>query len=184
MQQSRVKIKFHFIMVKVSHNNVNVIIVIIRIAVLKVTSTAVFVGLRTFTTGVGMHGLFSLFAGSERILRRFSVFAEEPHKSIITAIEPCSPVFKEAQPRPSNNQNKEREPFIQSNLIVVHNVFLLLVIYCCNKASIRIVPKQKELVSSGYPSHQKVSRLSPYTHTHQHTRTSRTFYIFAGHWRI
>ena len=48
-----------------------------------------------------MHGLFSLFAGPERILRRFSVFAEEPRKSIITAIEPCSPVFKEAQPRPS-----------------------------------------------------------------------------------
>ena len=120
MQQSRVKIKFHFIMVKVSHNNVNVII---HIAVLKVTSTVVFVGLRTFTTGGGMHGLFSLFAGPERILRRFSVFTEETHKSIITAIEPCSPVFKEAQPRPSNNQNKEIEPFIQSNLIVVHNVF-------------------------------------------------------------
>ena len=50
-----------------------------------------------------MHGLFSLFAGPERILRRFSVFAEEPRKSIIIATEPCSPVFKEAQPRPSNN---------------------------------------------------------------------------------
>ena len=97
----------------------------------------------------------SLFADPERILRRFYVFAEEPCKSTITTSEPCSPVFKEAQPRPSNNQNKEGEPFIQSNLILVHNVFLLLVIYCCNKASIRIVPKQKELVSSGYPSHQK-----------------------------
>ena len=43
----------------------------------------------------------SLFAGPERILRRFSVFAEEPHKSIITTTEPCNPVFKEAQPRPS-----------------------------------------------------------------------------------
>ena len=43
----------------------------------------------------------SLFADPERILRRFSVFAEEPRKSIITATEPCSPVFKEAQPRPS-----------------------------------------------------------------------------------
>ena len=51
MQQSRVKTKFHFIMVKVSHNSVNVIIVIIRIAVLKVTSTTVFVGLQTFTMG-------------------------------------------------------------------------------------------------------------------------------------
>ena len=50
-----------------------------------------------------LHGLFSLLAGLERILRRFSVFAEEPCKSIITAIEPCNPVFKEAQPRPSIN---------------------------------------------------------------------------------
>ena len=95
--------KFHSIIVKVfqaSHNNVNVVI---RISVLKVTPTIVFVGLQTFTMGGGMHGLFSLFAGPERILRRFSVFAEEPRKSIITAIEPCSPVFKEAQPRPSNH---------------------------------------------------------------------------------
>ena len=30
----------------------------------------------------------------------------------------------------------------------------------------------------------EVSRLSPYTHTHQHTRTSRIFCIFAVHWRI
>ena len=42
-------------MVKASHNNVNAII---RIAVLKVTSTIVFVGLQTFTMGGGMHGLF------------------------------------------------------------------------------------------------------------------------------
>ena len=45
-----------------------------------------------------MHGLFSLFAGPERILKRFSIFAEEPRKSIAIAIEPCSPVFKEVQP--------------------------------------------------------------------------------------
>ena len=85
-------------MVKVSHNNVDVVICV---SVLKVTSTIVFVGLRTFTTGEECTVSLSLFAGPERILRRFSVFAEEPHKSIITAIEPCSPVFKEAQPRPS-----------------------------------------------------------------------------------
>ena len=35
-------------MVKVSHNNVDVVI---RVFVLKVTSTIVFVGLRTFTMG-------------------------------------------------------------------------------------------------------------------------------------
>ena len=45
----------------------------------------------------------SLFPGSERILRRFSVFAGEPCKSTITTSEPCSPVFKEAQPRPSKH---------------------------------------------------------------------------------
>ena len=44
----------------------------------------------------------SVFAGPERILRRFSIFAEEPCKSTITTTEPCSPVFKEAQPRPSS----------------------------------------------------------------------------------
>ena len=43
----------------------------------------------------------SLFAGPEQILRRFSIFAEEPCKSTITVTEPCNPVFKEAQPRPS-----------------------------------------------------------------------------------
>ena len=42
-------------MVKVSHNNVDVVI---RVSVLKVTSTIVFVGIRTFTMGGGMHGLF------------------------------------------------------------------------------------------------------------------------------
>ena len=70
MQQSRIKIKFHFIMVKVSHNNVNVVI---RISALKVTSTIVFVGLRTFTMGGGMHGLFKSIcrsgANPEKVLR-------------------------------------------------------------------------------------------------------------------
>ena len=42
-------------MAKVSHNNVDVVI---RMFVLKVTSTIVLVGLRTFTTGGGMHGPF------------------------------------------------------------------------------------------------------------------------------
>ena len=44
----------------------------------------------------------SVFAGPERILRRLYVFVEEPCKSTITTSEPCSPVFKEVQPRPSN----------------------------------------------------------------------------------
>ena len=42
-------------MVKVAHNNVDVVICV---CVKKVTSTIVFVGLRTFTMGGGMHGPF------------------------------------------------------------------------------------------------------------------------------
>ena len=57
-------------MVKVSHNSVKVVI---RISVLKVTSTVVFVGLRTFTMGGGMHGLFKSIcrsgANPEKVLR-------------------------------------------------------------------------------------------------------------------
>ena len=47
--------------------------------------------------------LSSLFADPERILRRLYVFAEEPCKSTTTTSEPCSPVFKEVQPRPSEH---------------------------------------------------------------------------------
>ena len=47
----------------------------------------------------------SLFADPERILRRLYVFTEEPCKSTTTTSEPCSPVFKEAQPRPSEHSN-------------------------------------------------------------------------------
>ena len=58
--------------------------------------------------------------------------------------------------------------------------FLLLVIYCCNKASNRIVTKQKDLVLFSWITlSPEVSRLSPYTHAQQHTRTLRTFYTFA-----
>ena len=61
-------------------------------------------------------------------------------------------------------------------------MFLLLVIYCCNKASNRIVTRSKELVFySWIPLSPEVSRLSPYTHTQQHTQTSGTYYIFAVH---
>ena len=53
----------------------------------------------------------------------------------------------------------------------------------CNKASNWIVPKQKELGEYWiFPLHE-VSRHFP-TYTHRHTRTSRTFCIFAVHWRI
>ena len=97
-------------MVKVSHNNVSVVI---HVSVLKVTSTIVFVGLQTFTMGGGMHSVsLSVFAGSERIPRRFSIFTEDPCKSTITTSELCSPVFKEAQPRPSKHSQLEFQPFI------------------------------------------------------------------------
>ena len=125
----------------------------------------------------------SLFADPERILRRFYVFAEEPCKSTIKTSEPCSPVFKEAQPRPKKQSiSLISQIGIFMNFIIVHNVFLLLVIYCCNKASNRIVTRSKELVFySWIPLSPEVSRLSPYTHARQHTRTSRSFCIFAVH---
>ena len=62
MQQSRVKIKFHFIKVKVSHNNVNVVI---HVSVLRSYSNLYLVGLRTFTTGGGMHGHFESICRSK-----------------------------------------------------------------------------------------------------------------------
>ena len=54
----------------------------------------------------------NLFADPEQILRRLYVFAEEPCKSTITTSEPCSPVFKEAQPRPSELSQLKFQPFI------------------------------------------------------------------------
>ena len=42
------------------------------------------------------------------------------------------------------------------------------------------MPRSKDLVFySWIPLSPEVSRLSPYTHAQQHTRTSRTFYTFA-----
>ena len=115
----------------------------------------------------------SLFAGPEQILRRFSVFAEEPCKSTITTTEPCSPVFKETQPRPSNSQSRRAKHSVEfKSLIVVHNVFLLLVICCCNKASNWIVPKTKGISAFWIPLSPEVSRLS---HTHTHTSTYVNF---------
>ena len=68
-----------------------------------------------------------------------------------------------------------------TNFIVVHNVFLLLVIYSSNKVSNRIVTRSKELVFYSWkPLSPEVSTFSPSTHAQQHTRTSRTFYTFAS----
>ena len=73
----------------------------------------------------------SLFADPERILRRLYVFAEEPCKSTTTTSEPCSPVFKEVQPRPSEHSNLE---YHINNLNLYLYVFGLLIIYYCNKS--------------------------------------------------
>ena len=94
----------------------------------------------------------SLFAGPGRILRRFSVLAEEPRKSIITVTEPCNPVFKEAQPRPSVSQSIKLRTD-QSNL-GIHEVHLLY--FFLQETVITVVIKhptglclhQKDLVSS------------------------------------
>ena len=74
---------------------------------------------------------FSLFADPERILRRLYLFAEEPCKSTNTTSEPCSPVFKEAQPRPSEHSNLE---YHINNLNLYLYVFGLFIIYYCNKS--------------------------------------------------
>ena len=66
---------------------------------------------------------FSLFADPERIPRRLYVFAEEPCKSTTMTSEPCSPVFKEAQPRHSHTHNDVRElqePSTQNNSSAVY----------------------------------------------------------------
>ena len=111
-----------------------------------------------------MHGLFSLFAGPERILRRFSVFAEEPRKSITTTTEPCSPVFKEAQPRPS----KQLVSLVQSILMqFTCCTKCSFIVNYCNKISSRIV-----LTSKGFSvffwitlSHEVSRHFPPPTHT-------------------
>ena len=72
----------------------------------------------------------SLFADPERILRRLYVFAEEPCKSTTTTSEPCSPVFKEVQPRTLRALKLE---YHTNNLNLYMHVFGLLIIYCCNK---------------------------------------------------
>ena len=94
----------------------------------------------------------------KQIPRRFYAFAEEPHKSTITTTEPCSPVFKEAQPRPS-------KPFIQFNLKFPHSSLVIIVNYC-NKTSSRIVFNQKGIsVFFRIILSPEVSRQFPHLHT-------------------
>ena len=133
-----------------------------------------------YNGGRNARSLSSLFADPERILRRFYVFAEDPCKSTITTSEPCSPVFKEAQPRPSEQSiSLISQIGIFMNFIIVHNVFLLLVIIvikairpdCYKIKGSSVLLLETPLTRSKY--------ISPYTHAQHLTRTSRTFYIFA-----
>ena len=70
-----------------------------------------------------VHGLFESICRSGQILRRFYIFAEEPCKSTIATSEPCSQIFKEAQPRPSEHSNYN---ILQTNILN----FYLHVFYC------------------------------------------------------
>ena len=129
---------------------------------LKVTPTVILWICELLQWGEECTVSLSLFAGLERILRRFSIFAEEPCKSTITTSEPCSPLFKEAQPRPSKHSVSLIRVFIQFTCYVKCS----FIVNYYNKASNRIVPKQKELVSSsGYSSYTKWVDF-PHTHTH------------------
>ena len=87
---------------------------------LKVTSTIVFVGLRTFTTGGGMHGLFKSIcrsgANPEKTLHIRGGALQVYHQTS----ELCSPVFKEAQPRPSEHSKLE---YHTNNLNLYLHVF-------------------------------------------------------------
>ena len=98
-------------------------------------------------------------------MRRFYVFAEDPCKSTITTSEPCSPVFKEAQPRPSKQSISLISRIgIFMNFIIVHNVFLLLVI-------IVIKAIQPDCYKIKGSSVLLLETLSPEASTFPHTHT-------------
>ena len=128
----------------------------------------------------------SLFAGPERILRRFSVFAEEPRKSIITAIEPCNPVFKEAQPRPSRAEQSVKQAItitsvlfeLSCSLLVVQNVLLMLVIIVVIKHPTGLCQNKGISVFFWIFLSPEVSRHFPtYTHTSTYANFKNLLYI-------
>ena len=143
---------------------------------LKVTSTIVLVGLQTFTTGKECTVPFSLFTDPERIPRRLYIFAEEPCESTNTTSEPCSPVFKEAQPRPSEHSNLEYHINNLNLYLYVFGLFSIFVIKpiqpdCDKIKGISVLLLETPLTRSKY--------FSPYTHAQRLTRTSITFCTFA-----
>ena len=94
--------------------------------------------------------------------------------------EPCSPVFKEVQPRPSEQSISLISRIgIFMNFIIVHNVFLLLVIIVIKA----IQPDCDKIKGSSVLLLEtpltRSKCISPYTHAQHLTRTSRTFYTFA-----
>ena len=117
----------------------------------------------------------SLFADLERILRRLYVFTEEPCKSTTTTSEPCSPVFKEVQPRPSEHSNLEYHINNLNLYLYVFGLFIIFVIKAiqpdCDKIKgISVLLLETPLTRSKY--------FSPYTHAQHRMRTSRTVHTF------
>ena len=118
----------------------------------------------------------SLFVDPERILRRLYVFAEKPCKSTNATSEPCSPVFKEAQPRSSEHSNLEYHINNLNLYLYVFGLFSIFVIKSiqpdCDKIKgISVLLLETPLTRSKY--------FSPYTHAQRLTRTSGTFCTFA-----
>ena len=118
----------------------------------------------------------SLFADPERILRRLYVFAEEPCKSTITTSEPCSPVFKEVQPRPSQHSNLEYHINNLNLYLYVFGLFSIFVIKpiqpdCDKIKEISVLLLETPLTRSKY--------FSSYTQAQCLTRTSGTVCTFA-----
>ena len=121
----------------------------------------------------------SLFADPERILRRLYVFAEEPCKSTTTTSEPCSPVFKEAQPRPSKKNARTRALKFRISLSTRISICsFLLYIMCFTVSHLRIVIKAIQpdcdnikgfSVFSWKPLSPEASTF-PHSHTHNDVR--------------
>ena len=130
-----------------------------------------------------MHGLFQVYLQIRSESWEGFTYSRRSHASL-----PSRPVNRAVQylrrlSQDPPTQKKEQSISLISRIgiFIVYNVFLLLVIYCCNKASNQIVTRSKELVFySWIPLSPEVSRLFPiHTHAQHHTRTSRTFYTFA-----
>ena len=101
---------------------------------------------------------------------------EEPWKSTNTTSEPCSPVFKEAQPRPPEHSNLEYHINNLNLYLYVFGLFSIFVIKpiqsdCDKIKGISVLLLETPLTRSKY--------FSPYTHAQCLKRTLGTFCTFA-----